>query len=226
MFVKNVGKKFVIIIRLNILRGIDMPQHEEHCEHSFKRYGVRGDDIHTWIDEPSAISGGSHRQFRHDLNSLPLAIQLFSNKYGADMVENIFLDHLKADSEENRQHETERQKETHSEPYLDPTLKLPQIKVFEYKRKHKIVKISFKGVRNGQTLQIHFKVFGGNNDVKVGGQMIKDEHTFKMTKGSGYFGALCISNSFSWVTGKTVDITYRLISGLAYTEAQTTRVYI
>jgi hypothetical protein len=85
-----------------------MPEHEEHCLHSEKRYGVRGDDIHSWIDEPSAVAGGSHRSYRHDLNSLPTAIQIFGSKYGADMVENIFLDHLKADSEENRKKEVEK----------------------------------------------------------------------------------------------------------------------
>jgi hypothetical protein len=85
-----------------------MPEHEEHCLHSEKRYGVRGDDIHSWIDEPSAVAGGFHRSFRHDLSSLPTAIQIFGSKYGADMVENIFLDHLKADSEENRKKEVEK----------------------------------------------------------------------------------------------------------------------
>jgi DNA-directed RNA polymerase subunit RPC12/RpoP len=82
--------------------------HEEHCLHSQKRYGVRGDDIHSWIDEPSAVAGGSHRSFRHELSSLPVAIQIFGSQYGADMVENIFLDHLKADSEENRRKEAEK----------------------------------------------------------------------------------------------------------------------
>jgi len=85
-----------------------MPEHEEHCLHSEKRYGVRGDDIHSWIDEPSAVAGILHRSYRHDLGSLPIAIQIFGSKYGADMVENIFLDHLKADSEENRKKEVER----------------------------------------------------------------------------------------------------------------------
>jgi len=84
-----------------------MPQHEEHCLHSEKRYGVRGDDIHRWMDEPSQVSGGSHRDYRHDLNSLPIAIQVFGKTYGAEMVESIFLDHLKADSEENRKYEKE-----------------------------------------------------------------------------------------------------------------------
>jgi DNA-directed RNA polymerase subunit RPC12/RpoP len=85
-----------------------MPEHEEHCLHSEKRYGVRGDDIHSWIDEPVAVAGASHRSYRHSLDSLHAAIQIFGSKYGADTVENIFLDHLKADSEENRKKEVER----------------------------------------------------------------------------------------------------------------------
>jgi small nuclear ribonucleoprotein (snRNP)-like protein len=84
-----------------------MPNHEEHCEHSLKRYGIRGDEIHAWMDEPSGVAGASHRSFRHDLSSLPTAIQLFGKLYGAETVENIFLDHLKADSEEARKHEVE-----------------------------------------------------------------------------------------------------------------------
>ena len=79
-----------------------LPELEEHCKHTFKRYGIRGDDIHSWMDEPSQLSGGSHRTYRHDLASLPIAIRMFEAKYGAEMVENIFLDHLKADSEELR----------------------------------------------------------------------------------------------------------------------------
>lgn len=85
-----------------------MPDHEEHCLHSLKRYGIRGDDIHSWIDEPVAVAGASHREYRHSLESLHAAIQIFGSKYGADTVENIFLDHLKADSEENRKKEAER----------------------------------------------------------------------------------------------------------------------
>jgi hypothetical protein len=84
-----------------------MPNHEEHCLHSEKRYGVRGDDIHRWIDEPSQISGGSHRNYRHNLNALQTAIQLFGKSYGAEMVEDIFIDHLKADSEEKRKQKEE-----------------------------------------------------------------------------------------------------------------------
>jgi hypothetical protein len=87
-----------------------MPNHEEHCLHSEKRYGVRGDDIHAWVDEPSQVSGGTHRDYRHNLSSLQTAIQIFSKQYGAEMVENIFLDHLKADSEEKRIRKAELEK--------------------------------------------------------------------------------------------------------------------
>src|SRR5208283_1894275 len=86
-----------------------MPSHEEHCLHSLKRYGIRGDDIHSWMDEPSQVSGATHRKFRHDLKSLPIAIKIFGKKYGDEMVENIFLDHLKADSEEDRLEAREKQ---------------------------------------------------------------------------------------------------------------------
>jgi len=54
------------------------------------------------MDEPSGVAGASHRRFRHGLEDLPTAIQTFGEKYGAETVENIFLDHLKADSEEER----------------------------------------------------------------------------------------------------------------------------
>jgi hypothetical protein len=86
-----------------------MPEHEEHCLHSEKRYGVRGDEIHAWMDEPSQVAGGSHRQFRHGLEDLPTAIQMFGERYGAETVENIFLDHLKADSEEERKNKEIRE---------------------------------------------------------------------------------------------------------------------
>ncbi len=73
---------------------------EEHCQHSFERYGTRGEDIHAWIDEPSRLAGASHRRFRHDMATLQVAVRMFGAKYGAQMVENIFLDHLRADSED------------------------------------------------------------------------------------------------------------------------------
>ena len=95
-----------------------MPNREDHCKHSEKRYGVRGEDIHSWIDEPSQVAGGSHRDFRHDLSSLQTAIQLFGDLYGVEMVENIFLDHLKADSQEHRRRTKELTKNGLGSPKL------------------------------------------------------------------------------------------------------------
>jgi hypothetical protein len=78
-----------------------MPNHEEHCRHSFKEYGVRGDDIHTWMDKPSYVMGPSHRDERHSpKRDLPIVIQLFGNEYGNDVARQIFLDHIILDAQE------------------------------------------------------------------------------------------------------------------------------
>ena len=37
--------------------AINMPNHETHCQHTLARYGVRGDDIHSYIDEPCKVAG-------------------------------------------------------------------------------------------------------------------------------------------------------------------------
>jgi hypothetical protein len=77
-----------------------MPNHEEHCRHSEKTYGFRGDDIHRWIDAPSRFLGGSHRSERHDPKDVEMAIQVFGSKYGNEIVREIFNDHLVLDAEE------------------------------------------------------------------------------------------------------------------------------
>lgn len=77
-----------------------IPQHEEHCQHSLKRYGIRGDDIHSYIDEPSKSYSQSHRQYRHDSNTVKLVGEMFGRKYGRELAENIALDHIMADHEE------------------------------------------------------------------------------------------------------------------------------
>jgi len=78
----------------------EMPCHEEHCQHSLKRYGIRADDIHTWIDQPSKKWQGSHRQFRHDTEAVTLAGDVFGKKYGRELAQNIALDHIMVDHEE------------------------------------------------------------------------------------------------------------------------------
>jgi hypothetical protein len=83
-----------------------MPNHEEHCRHSEQRYGVRGDDIHTWMDEPSYILGRSHRDERHDpRRDLPIVIQMFGDEYGDDVARQIFLDHIYLDKQERERNQ-------------------------------------------------------------------------------------------------------------------------
>lgn len=92
-----------------------MPTHEEHCQHSLKRVGIRGDKIHTWMDEPCKIFGGGHRRFRHGSESMVVAIQVFGPDYGTEWVREVFLDHLLADNEYNS---TPREnKDVHKEVY-------------------------------------------------------------------------------------------------------------
>ena len=76
-----------------------MPNHEEHCEHSLKRYGVKGEDIHTFLDEPCRVAGQNHRQFRHDTKTIKLVGDIFGEKYGRELAESIALDHITADHE-------------------------------------------------------------------------------------------------------------------------------
>jgi len=185
------------------------PSHEEHCEHSFKRYGVRGDDIHSWMDEPSSVAGGNHRHFRHDINSIPIAIKQFGQKYGADMVENIFLDHLKADSEEERL--SNKTMMAAREPYLDERLKV-DLKLYAYKRRRRVAKVSFN-LRKGWELLMTIKVLGGNKDVSISGiGEVAGERELHFCS-SGHFE---VDNSRSWWTGKTVELSYHVECGMAH----------
>lgn len=84
---------FIISLRI-------MPNHEEHCEHSFKRYRIRGDDIHKFLDEPCRMIGQNHREFRHDTKTIKLVGEVFGQKYGRELSESIALDHITADHEE------------------------------------------------------------------------------------------------------------------------------
>jgi len=77
-----------------------MPNREEHCQHSFERYGVRAEDIHAFLDEPSQLVGSEHREFRHDYETVKLVGEMFGEKYGREIAENVALDHIMLDHEE------------------------------------------------------------------------------------------------------------------------------
>lgn len=85
-----------------------MPSHEEHCQHTLKRYGVRGDDIHKYLDEPCKVAGQGHREFRHDSNTVKLVGQIFEKKYGRELAENIALDHIMLDHKEKIKNRTDK----------------------------------------------------------------------------------------------------------------------
>ena len=77
-----------------------MPNLEEHCARTLRRYGVEGRDIHSWMDEPCKTYVGAHRQFRHNTETIYLEGRLFHTIYGSELAENIALDHITADHKE------------------------------------------------------------------------------------------------------------------------------
>lgn len=77
-----------------------MPNIDEHCKRTLKKYGVEGRDIHKWLDEPSRKYTSGHREFRHDTETIRFAGEIFGSKYGKALAENIALDHIMADHEE------------------------------------------------------------------------------------------------------------------------------
>ena len=69
-----------------------MPRRSEHTEHTMSKYGVTGEDIHIWMDEPGMIYGSSHTNERHDPDQIiPYE---FVMKYGEELARDIIHDHL------------------------------------------------------------------------------------------------------------------------------------
>jgi len=128
------------------------------------------------------------------------------------MVENIFLDHLKADSEEERL--SNKAMMTAPEPYLDEKL-TTDLKVFYYKRARRMVKVSFS-LRKGWELSMTINVSGGNNDVKIFGLRYIDMIIGKKELLFDSSARFQISNSMSVWTDKTVNISYQVKCGMAY----------
>ena len=76
---------------------------KQHCKHTFERYGVRGEDIHKWMDEPSQLFGSLHREWRHrEEQVIP---KVFIDKYGEDLARYIITDHLLLDQKEKSVYE-------------------------------------------------------------------------------------------------------------------------
>lgn len=75
-----------------------MPNHEEHCEESLRRYDKSFAELHKWMDEPSAILGQKHRKYRHDPNTTPIV----ARKLFGENADNACLDHIRLDELETR----------------------------------------------------------------------------------------------------------------------------
>jgi len=92
-----------------------MPSLTEHCMFTEKRYGVTGESIHKWMDEPVIVQGPTHRKFRHDPNQkIP---QYLIEEYGSTLARDIMLDHILEDSKTPDGHSL--------------IVDVPQIKLFE-----------------------------------------------------------------------------------------------
>jgi hypothetical protein len=76
-----------------------MPNNKEHCEDSLRRYGKTFSELHTWMDEPSAILGANHRKYRHDPHTTPLE----AKKLFGENADHACLDHIRLDELESRQ---------------------------------------------------------------------------------------------------------------------------
>jgi hypothetical protein len=75
-----------------------MPNHEEHCSESLRRYGKSFSELHTWMDEPSLILGSAHRQYRHD----PYVTPMEAKAIFGELADAACLDHIRLDEQENR----------------------------------------------------------------------------------------------------------------------------
>ena len=75
-----------------------MPNNEEHCADSLKRYGKSFSELHTWMDEPCLILGSQHRIYRHD----PCVTPIEAKAIFGDLADHVCLDHIRLDETESR----------------------------------------------------------------------------------------------------------------------------
>ena len=72
-----------------------MLDNEIHSNHTFMLYGVRGSDLHRWMDAPHIDLGPSLRKYRHNIEDLPFwAI----DEYGLELARKIMNAHVELDS--------------------------------------------------------------------------------------------------------------------------------
>jgi hypothetical protein len=74
-----------------------LPNHEEHCADSLRRYGKTYSEVHRWMDEPCKILGSSHRIYRHD----PFVTPREAKAIFGDLADHVTLDHIRLDEQES-----------------------------------------------------------------------------------------------------------------------------
>lgn len=126
-----------------------MPNLEEHCKHSLKRYDIEGRDIHIWLDEPSQHYAGLHREFRHDEKAMILVGKTFGKMYGEEKAQAIALDHIMADHEESIKKRSEKNGVALSETktYYEEKPKYEKKKE-ELRRELRLSEIKTRRIRN------------------------------------------------------------------------------
>jgi len=76
-----------------------MPGVTEHSRITKKRYGVSGENVHRWMDEPQKLFGSNHRTVRHGIEQeIP---SIFVDEYGEELARNIMIDHILLDNDPN-----------------------------------------------------------------------------------------------------------------------------
>lgn len=78
-----------------------MPSVNEHVAHSNKWIGVKGTEIHKWIDAPFDKHQAYHRRYRHDFDSCIRELVLdrpdLIEKFGITITEKVVKDHIDFD---------------------------------------------------------------------------------------------------------------------------------
>ena len=85
---------------------------KRHADSTEKLFGYRAQDIHEWIDQYfelrkfrqaerrgffNGFNPFSHRKYLHNRESLPEALNEFKEKYPAEIIKKVFLQHLRDD---------------------------------------------------------------------------------------------------------------------------------
>ena len=91
-----------------------MPNHEEHCADSLKRYGRTFSEVHRWMDEPCSLLGSQHRIYRHD----PFVTPKEAKTIFGENADNACLDHIELDELDSRQKSIENKSFTEILPVV------------------------------------------------------------------------------------------------------------